>query len=134
MAVLFFQEFCGAARNSCRNGANLPKKGWGRPYNTINEEDMERVVRDVKEKRLSYRQASNRYNIKVATLHRHVKCPNLLKPGGQTALSEQEETYFVECVQIMSDCSFPLQKKRLMSFSENVFGQKKPKKIKISWQ
>ncbi|KAK9736320.1 CENP-B N-terminal DNA-binding domain [Popillia japonica] len=89
------------------------RKVGGRPYNTFNEEDMERAVRDVKEKRLSYRQASDRYNIKVATLHIHVKCPNLLKPGGQTALSEQEETYFVECVQIMSNWGFPLQKKDL---------------------
>lgn len=63
-----------------------------KPYVPVDLEKLEKAVKEVKDGKLSFREAAQKYNIDKMKIYR--KCKNLKqrKYGGQTTLSDVEET------------------------------------------
>lgn len=74
-----------------------------------NLEYLKRAVIAVKRGQLSIRGASEQFAVPFSTLRRWVKEPDLLKYGGQTALTEAEEKKLVEGLLTCANWGFPLQ-------------------------
>lgn len=60
-------------------------------YGNYSESYMEQALKALREKRMSYRRASEVYNIPISTLCNKIKGTHPLTPGGLTALSKDEE-------------------------------------------
>lgn len=57
---------------------------------------------------MTLRQASERYNIPKSTIHDKIKGSHTKKHGGQTVLTNEEETQFVEAILLSAEWGFPL--------------------------
>lgn len=74
----------------------------------IDPETLKKALNDLKTG-LSLRKCSEKHNVALTTLHRHVKSgSNLKKRGGQTVLTAEEEAVLVDRLKICSDWGYPV--------------------------
>ena len=83
------------------------RKG-ARNYCNYTEESLQRACLDVFEARLSYRQASKKYNIPLGTISNKCRGKHNGFCGHPTALSEEEEKQFVDVIVTLGEWGFPI--------------------------
>jgi hypothetical protein len=79
-----------------------------RNYQNYTPETLEKALTFIKNKGCSARQASEKFNIPKSTLCYAAKRVTVVKPGGQTVLSEKEEDYLVNGIRCSAEWGFPL--------------------------
>lgn len=72
-------------------------------------DDLQKALRAVKSKQVTYREAEEIYGIHFSVIYRHVNKSNIKKQGGQTALTESEEQLLIERILLRADWGFPLE-------------------------
>ena len=63
---------------------------------------MQAACQAVQERGISARKAAREFNVPISTLNRHLRNPNIRKPGGMQKFSDEEEA---EMEKILLDCS-----------------------------
>lgn len=77
-------------------------------YKKPNPADLQKAIRAVKSKQVTYREAEEIYDIHSSVIYRHVNKSNLKKQGGQTAVTESEEQLLIERILLCAEWGFPL--------------------------
>jgi len=78
-----------------------------RKYKRSNLANIKKAKNEVL-KKLSIRQASQKYKIAYSVLQRHILRPNLLSQGGQTVLTNTEEEAIVARLKVCAGWEYPL--------------------------
>lgn len=81
-----------------------------RNYRNFSDESLNNALSDVKNKKLSMRQASSKYGIPLGTISRKYNDKNTKKVGGQIALLPIEENILVDTILFASDWGYPFEK------------------------
>lgn len=85
------------------------KKALGsKNYRNYDPIKLELAVAKVRSGQMSYREASERYNIPKSTINDKIKGSHPKKHGGQTTLTKEEETQFVKAILLSAEWGFPL--------------------------
>jgi hypothetical protein len=80
-----------------------------RKYADYTEDTLAKAILDITTNKLTYRMASDKYQISKSTLQRKCNEKNMKSAGGQTRLSENEENIVSEAISTASDWEFPLE-------------------------
>lgn len=89
-----------------------------RKYHDYTEETLQVAIKDITKNNLTYRAASEKYNISKSTLERKFNKKHMKKPGGQTVLSEVEENIISEAILVAADWGFPLERSDIKDLVE----------------
>ncbi|KAE9521258.1 hypothetical protein AGLY_018350 [Aphis glycines] len=84
-----------------------------RTYRNYSYETLKQAIDEVRQKKLSYREAYNKYGISTATISRKINKKNVKKHGGQNVLTSLEEKCIVDAILYASDWSYPFEKNDL---------------------
>jgi len=79
-----------------------------RQYANYSAENLAKCLDDVKERRLTQREAAKVYNIPRRTIKYKLKEKHMKSIGSPTIFTAQEENCIVKCIISMSDSGFPL--------------------------
>lgn len=82
----------------------------GRRYKVPNAVDLANAVSCIKQKKMSYREASQVYGIDHSVIYRHVKNPNMKKIEGQTSLTKQEEDLIISGILLCAEWGYPFNR------------------------
>ncbi|XP_060854929.1 uncharacterized protein LOC132932560 [Metopolophium dirhodum] len=81
-----------------------------RTYINYSDETLQQALDEVRQKKLSYREAYQKYGISISTLSRKINKKNVNKHGGQNVLTPLEEKCIVDAILYASDWGFPFEK------------------------
>lgn len=84
-----------------------------RKYHAFSEDLLDKAVKDIKEKNLTYRQEEDKYGIPKSTLARWCTNKQTKKFGRPPVLSEDEQKKVVDCLTLAAKWGFPLTKSDL---------------------
>lgn len=84
-----------------------------RTYRNFSEETLENALNEIRNKSLTYREASDNYSIPISTLSRKKNHLNLNSHGGQTTLTSTEEDTIVETILFASDWGYPFDREEV---------------------
>ncbi|XP_003241793.2 uncharacterized protein LOC100575929 [Acyrthosiphon pisum] len=101
-----------------------------RTYHNFSEETLENALNEIRNNRLTYRQASDKYGIPISTLSRKKNKLNLNPHGGQTALTSTEEDNIVETILFASDWGYPFDREEVKRLIKSYL-DRAGRKIKI---
>lgn len=101
-----------------------------RTYRNFSEETLENALNEIPNKRLTYREASDKYNIPISTLSRKKNKLNLNSHGGQTALTSTEEDTIVETILFASDWGYPFDREEVKTLIKSYL-DRAGRKLKI---
>lgn len=100
-----------------------------RTYINYSKETLQKAVNDVKQKKLTYRQAYAKYGIPTATISRKINEKHTKNVGGQTILCLSEEKRIVEAILYASDWGFPFEKEDVKQIVKSYLDRAGQKKI-----
>jgi len=86
-----------------------------RNYHNYSKETLSKAINDVKQKKMTYRDAFNKYGVSIATLSRRMNNKHNKHYGGQKVLSSEEETVVVDTIMYASDWGYPFDKEDVKS-------------------
>ncbi|XP_025413319.1 uncharacterized protein LOC112685607 isoform X1 [Sipha flava] len=81
-----------------------------RTYINYSDETLQQALDEVRQKKLSYREAYQKYGLSISTLSRKINKKNVNKYGGQNVLTPLEEKCIVYAILYASDWDFPFEK------------------------
>lgn len=108
-----------------------------RPYRNFSDENLKNAITELKNQKISYRQASEKYGIPISTLSRKYNNKYMNKWGGPISLSSAEEEVIVNTILYASDWGYPFDRnevkilvksyldrsgKKIMKFKNNLPG------------
>lgn len=80
-----------------------------KPYKKYSQEDIQKALEDITNNKLSYREASKKYNINYSVLYRHLTRKGCIKSqGGQPVLSKEEEEMLIDRLVICAEWGYPM--------------------------
>lgn len=106
-------------------------------YGNYSDSALKKAIEAVRSKRMTYRSASEAFQVPIATLCNKIKNKHPMRPGGLTALSQEEELSLRSGIEKAAEWGFPLtrmdirtlvkqfldaQGKRVKCFKENMPG------------
>lgn len=97
-----------------------------RTYRNFSEETLKNALNEIRNNRLTYRQASDEYGIPISTLSRKKNQLNL----NQTALTSTEEDNIVETILFASDWGYPFDREEVKRLIKSYL-DRAGRKIKI---
>jgi hypothetical protein len=100
-----------------------------RRYKDYDEDILNHAVLEIKQKKITYRQAVDKYNIPLGTLSRKINKKQQKVAGGQTVLSQMEENLLVDAIGIAADWGFHFEPDDIKTFVK-AYLDKAGKKIK----
>jgi len=110
MVVLFSVQKKWVTWNMPNNYKRTP---GSRTYRNFSSETLECALNEIRNKRLTYREASDKYSIPMSTLSRKKNKLNLKSYGGQTALTSIEEDVIVETILFAFDWGYPFDREEV---------------------
>lgn len=85
------------------------KKVGGRVYQNYTEEMLKTALQQYRRGQITLREAGDIYNIPKSTLQRH-SLKKQRRQGGQTALTEQQESTLIELIVLAGEWGYPMEK------------------------
>lgn len=95
-----------------------------RKYHDFTSETLEKALSDIRNNKLTYRAASDKYNIPKSTLERKFNKKHMKKYGGQTVLTAGEENIICQAVLTAADWGFPLERSDIKDLVESYLNRK----------
>lgn len=83
------------------------KKIGGRSYQNYSLQTLKKAVEDVKNNKLTYRDAEKKYGVSKSTIQRKVNEKNMMKVGRPNVLNEEDEMNLVKGICLSSKWGFP---------------------------
>lgn len=79
-----------------------------RPYANWSEQSLQNALADIRVRKMSYRDAQDKYNIPKSTLQRKINDKNMKKIGRPTELDPEEEIKLVDGLIVLADWGYPV--------------------------
>lgn len=113
-------------RHYKRKYTNIRRGKNHKPYCTYTADALRNAAQQVKSRTLTLKQASEKYQVPITTIHRHISSNSgeIKKPGHPNLFSDAEENAFVEHLNIVSEWGFPFDSMDLRLLAKGYLDRK----------